>query len=84
MKYIQKPVEVDARQLKEGIGPELQAWVNETPGYSAEYWFGRLTIVEPNDRVEWTAYPNEWIVKVEDEVRVYGVSEFPQLFEKGE
>lgn len=98
MDYIQKPVKVDARQLTDNNGEELAKWVNgSTGGYGAEYWpartftnglgmTARLELVESNDRVMWTIYPQEWIVyfSEEREFRMYGKDEFPQKFEKGE
>jgi hypothetical protein len=96
MVHIQKPVKVDARQLTDSNGEELANWINESPGgYHSEYWpartfanglgmTARLTIVESNDRIEWTIYHQEWVVYFPEdlEFRVYGKDEFPQKFEK--
>ena len=96
MKYFQKKIEVDARQFtgEPENGKAIAKWVNDSSDCQAEYWpenkaallklGASIHIVEANDRVEWTAFPGEWVVKIEDEVHVYGDEEFKQRFEKGE
>jgi hypothetical protein len=82
VEFFQKPVKVEARQLREGTGPELEAWVNDSGlGYSATYWLGRLSFREGNTNVEWTIFPNEWLVLDDKGFKAYGVNEFAEKFE---
>lgn len=94
-KYIQKPIEVDARQFTEDPenGLELAAWVKESAGMTATYWIPRHAAnlqlhstlgVFYADNTQDTLFPGDWLVKMEDEFHVYSDEAFHKRFDKVE
>jgi hypothetical protein len=99
MKYFQKRIEVEAKQLSKDPdnGHELGVWVVDHPeakGYGASYWpenkvalvrlDSRLLIIEPDKRGQMTAFPGNWIVRIDDRFYIYSDEEFNKRFEKVE
>jgi hypothetical protein len=95
MKYIQKPLEVDARQLTEENGENLEAWVSDVEGWGAKYWPSnkhaaivlptKLIIFAPTgyfERKKSDVRVGDWIVRIGDTFHVYDENEFDERFEK--
>jgi hypothetical protein len=93
MKYIQKQIEVDARQLTEENGENLAAWVSSVEGWRARYWATKahdrlklsteLLIVHHTGERE-PAFVGDWVVLDDDSFTVYSDEVFNKRFEKGE
>jgi hypothetical protein len=96
-KYIQKPVEVDARQFTEDPenGPELATWVKEANSdTTAAYWAPKaqlglelkatITIFYEGSDTQDTMFPGDWLVQMDDEFHVYSDGAFQKRFDKVE
>lgn len=96
-KYIQKPVEVDARQFTSDLesGPKIVSWVKESKGgTTATYWRpmvqlglelkATITIFYEGTDTQDTMFPGDWLVKMDDEFHVYSDGAFQKRFDKVE
>jgi hypothetical protein len=94
-KYVQKPVEVDARQFTGGEknGKELEAWVNSLGGdatWSPENKIKELTLPEEfalgrsKLHMNWNIKLGSWLVYQDNFLTIYSDEVFKTKFEKVE